>query len=442
MSRKAALLIPGVFALIAALTVAAIVWPDISNGVLVAALIAALGGVVIGGSLGTSLRRITEGTRRFASGELTPTLDTPHGAITNELTNALNDMATKLEARFQDARQEQSRLIAALDSIIDAVIAVDAEDRISYANLAAEGLFMRPRHELVGNSLTWVMPNDELIAAVRESRREGRSEVELVDRPSKRQLQVITTPIIGVRDWAALAVFRDLTEIRRIEQVRRDFVANVSHELRTPLASIKAVIETLQSGALDDRPVAEDFLSRADVEVDRLAQMVEELLELSRIESGDVPLAREAVDMIAVVSHAVIRLRAQAEKQEIRLEVEDEPVIPAITGDAQRLERAVLNLVHNAIKFTPRGGTVTVRVRSDDAHVAVSVTDTGTGIDPADIPRVFERFYKADQSRHGGGTGLGLAVVKHTVEAHGGNVTVESQPGKGSTFTFAVPVTR
>jgi two-component system, OmpR family, phosphate regulon sensor histidine kinase PhoR len=252
---------------------------------------------------------------------------------------------------------------------------------------------------------------------------------------------VTTTPILAGGDWAALAVFHDLTEVRRVEQMRRDFVANVSHELRTPLAAVKSVIETLQSGALEDMELAADFLDRADEEVDRLVRMVEELLELSRIESGDAPMASEQVDVLATLDHAVGRLRPQAEKQKLNLELELPADLPEVSGDTEQLERVVVNLLRNALKFTPEGGTIRVSADQSDGRIMVKVHDTGEGILPEDLPRIFERFYKADRARGGGGTGLGLAVAKHTVEAHGGVITAESEPGKGSTFTFTLPIT-
>jgi len=223
--------------------------------------------------------------------------------------------------------------------------------------------------------------------------------------------------------------------------VRRDFVANVSHELRTPLSSIKSVLETLQAGALEDRKVAKDFLLRADMEVDRMVQMVEELLELSRIESGEVPLAQEPVEMGTVLARAVERIKPQAEKQNLTLTLEVPPDLPPVIGDGDRLERASVNLLHNAVKFTPAGGSIQASAYFANGAVTVRVSDTGTGIDSEELLRVFERFYKADRSRGSRGTGLGLAVVKHTVEAHGGTVSVESTPGRGSTFSFSIPTT-
>src|SRR5690606_3409741 len=214
------------------------------------------------------------------------------------------------------------------------------------------------------------------------------------------------------------------------ELVRRDFVANVSHELRTPLAAIKAVVETLQDGALEEPDVAQEFLSRADQEVDRLVLLVEELLELSRIESGEQPLVQEDTDVQQLLAEVMQRLQSQAERVGVTLVLE-----PADLGlcylDATRLERAVINLVQNAIKFTPAGGTVTLSGRREPGHLVIEVQDTGIGISQDQIPRIFERFYKADHSRASVGSGLGLALVKHAVEAQGGTVAAASTPGEG-----------
>jgi two-component system phosphate regulon sensor histidine kinase PhoR len=250
---------------------------------------------------------------------------------------------------------------------------------------------------------------------------------------------VTTAPILEGGTWRALAVLHDITDVRRVEAVRRDFVANVSHELRTPLAAIKSVIETLESGAMEEPEVARDFLERADGEVDRLVRMVEELLELSRIESGEAAMEEQRVDIGQVVRDSVTRLAPRATKQGLELTVSVEDDLPVVIGDAEHLERVVVNLVQNAIKFTPVGGRVVVEAARRDAGVEVRVSDNGEGIFPEDLGRVFERFYKADRSRVSGGTGLGLAVAKHTVEAHGGSIMAESEPGKGATFSFILP---
>lgn len=356
--------------------------------------------------------------------------------------DSLNRVEKELRAQTDGllaaAANERDRLTAALNSSVDAILALDAEGQIAFTNVAAERLFERPRDELAGRPFAWLMPNEEVRDALRASAEDGERHTALIDRPGRAYLRVFTTPISG-GEWSALVVINDLTDLKRTEQVRRDFVANVSHELRTPLASLKSVVETLESGALEDEAATREFLSRADGEIDRMVQIMEELLELSRIESGEVPMAKEPLDMHDVLSRAVERLEPQARRQGVRLSLDTGVALPAVVGDAERLERVAINLIHNALKFTPSGGSVRVEAAGEDGAVVVRVRDTGVGIAPADLPRVFERFYKVDRARSSGGTGLGLAIVKHTVEAHGGSVAVESQQGGGSVFSFSLP---
>jgi two-component system phosphate regulon sensor histidine kinase PhoR len=234
-------------------------------------------------------------------------------------------------------------------------------------------------------------------------------------------------------------ILQDLSQTRRLQTARRDLVANVSHELRTPLASLKALTETLRDGALDDPPAATRFLDQLNGQVDDLTQIVDELVELTRIESGQVPL-RLAPVMVADVVNAVLqRLAPQAERAGLVIASRIPADLPAILADRDRIGQVTTNLLHNAIKFTPRGGRVEVEAAVQASEVVVSVHDTGIGISAESLPRVFERFYKVDRSRTEGGTGLGLAIAKHIVQAHGGRIWVESREGEGSTFSFAVP---
>jgi two-component system, OmpR family, phosphate regulon sensor histidine kinase PhoR len=377
--------------------------------------------------------------RRIAAGELHARLTPRPPGELGDLADAFNQMAQSIEGLVGAASHERNRLMAALNSSLDAVLAVDVEGRVTFANLAAERLLGRSQTGLLGGPVGWLMPHQEVLDALKMSRDESRSEVRFIERPGRRHFQVTCTPILDGGDWSALVVLHDLTDVKRVEQVRRDFVANVSHELRTPLASIKAVLETLASGALDERDVALEFVNRADNEVERLVQLVAELLELSRIESGDLPLTRAPVEIGKVLQEAVERLWPQAEKLGVNLNLQVVEALPVVEGDAPRLEQAVINLIHNALKFTPQGGSVYVTATVEDGRVSVTVRDTGVGIARSEVPRIFERFYKGDQARRSGGTGLGLAVVKHTVEAHGGSVKVESEQGKGSAFSFSLP---
>jgi two-component system, OmpR family, phosphate regulon sensor histidine kinase PhoR len=397
------------------------------------------------GALGISLvlrplARIASAARRIAAGELRARVSPRPVGELGDLADAFNQMAQSIEELVATASQERNRLMAALNSSIDAVLAVDRDGKVRFANFAAERMFSRSQRGIVDSPFAWVIPHQEVVDAFNAARAGSGREVRLIERPGRQHMQVICTPILGGGEWSALVVFHDISEVRRAENMRRDFVANVSHELRTPLASIKAVLETLEAGALDDREAARDFIGRADNEIERLVLLVEELLELSRMEAGDLKLAREPVDITRVLEQAVERMRPQAEKLDVRLTLQTEASLPEIEGDETQLERAALNLIHNAIKFTPAGGLVEVSATRDDSQVVVRVKDTGLGIDSADLPRVFERFYKADHSRRSGGTGLGLALVKHAVEAHGGTVKAESEHGHGSTFSFSLPI--
>ncbi|HEV2123655.1 MAG TPA: ATP-binding protein [Chloroflexota bacterium] len=229
--------------------------------------------------------------------------------------------------------------------------------------------------------------------------------------------------------------------VRRAETIRREFVGNVSHELRTPIASLKALVETLEEGALEDPPAAREFLEQMHVEVDSLAQLVHELLELSRIESGEAPICPERVEPVELLEQAARRLRRQAERAHVTVDIVAEPDVPWVWADPSHIERVLINLLHNAIKFTPKEGRITLTARPQAKSVRILVADNGIGIEAKDLPRLFERFYKVDRSRASGGTGLGLAIAKHIVQAHGGQIWAESRgEGKGSTFAFTLPV--
>ena len=235
----------------------------------------------------------------------------------------------------------------------------------------------------------------------------------------------------------------ELQEAKKLAEAANNskstFLSNVSHELRIPIASIKALAETLHAGAIDDAAVSKDFLSKINEEADDLTQLVQELSELSRLESGSAPLKKASVYIAELIASVGQRLKAQADRASLQINIDLKSILPPIDADRDRIEHVLVNLLHNAIKFTPPGGTITVSASSENNNIRVSVTDTGVGIPADDLPRIFERFYKADRARSGGGTGLGLAIVKHIIEAHGGKVWAQSVEGKGATFTFTLP---
>jgi two-component system phosphate regulon sensor histidine kinase PhoR len=387
------------------------------------------------------LTAVRDAAAHLAAGNLDARIRQRPPGPAGQMADALNLLAERFQGQMAAASQGQSRLAAALNSSIDAVAALDDDGRVLFANVAFENVFGRSLQDLAGKPFAWVLADEEVIGAIRDSRELGRPKISVIEQPGRRFFQVVTTPIGGGGEWAVLIVFHDLTDVQRTEQMRRDFVANVSHELRTPLAALKSVVETLAEGALHDESVAYEFLRRADSEVDRLVQMVEELLELSSIESGQQPLALQDTDIASLLTEAATRLHTQAERAQLNLSLELAPELGRMRVDPARIERAVINLLQNAIKFTPPGGSVTLSAQRNEAELIVTVRDTGAGIAASDLPRIFERFYKADQSRASGGTGLGLALVKHAIEAHGGSVHVESSEGHGACFTLSIPAT-
>lgn len=237
-----------------------------------------------------------------------------------------------------------------------------------------------------------------------------------------------------------LSTVENVTKVRHLETVRRDFVANVSHELRTPLASIHLLVETLQHGAIEDPGAGKHFLQRIQVEVASMSRLVEELLELSRLESGTLTLELRPIDLPRLLSEVRNRLAPIAREKSIALTVDSQQPLPPLLADGNRLEQVLMNLAHNAIKFTPPGGTVTLRARRRGRGVQLEVIDTGPGLDSADAARVFERFYKVDKGRNrDGGAGLGLAIARHLIELHGSKLQVVSEPGQGARFYFSLP---
>jgi len=282
-----------------------------------------------------------------------------------------------------------------------------------------------------------VVRDHEVIDAIANARSETDS-VAHVERTEPPRFQRVVARRRA--DGELLLVIQDLTNLRRLQTVRRDFVANVSHELRTPIASLKAMAETLQAGAIDDQEAARDFVRRMATEIDDLARLVEELLLIGRLESGQLVVAPTIVSAAALLDGARERLGPLAERAHVRLVVDRAERAPMVVADPERIGQVFANLVHNATKHTPIGGEIHLSAAPDGRAVVFTVSDTGDGIAGGDVDRIFERFYKSDPSRADGGSGLGLSIAKHIVEAHGGVIRAASAgPGRGATFTFTLP---
>jgi PAS domain S-box-containing protein len=260
--------------------------------------------------------------------------------------------------------------------------------------------------------------------------------------PEEKFLKVNAVPIVREGEVnGAILVFHDITELRRLERIRQDFVANVSHELRTPISSIKGYAETLLDGAMNDQQNSRDFIEIINRDSDRLAKLIDDLLDLSRIESGKLKMVFVPTDILGVIKRTMFIIENLAKMKSISIEIQAAENLSNVLADETRLSQVILNLLDNAIKYTSEGGEIKISVRSNDQFVEVDIADTGIGIPEKDLSRVFERFYRVDKarSRDMGGTGLGLSIVKHIVQAHGGEVWVRSKLEHGSTFCFVIP---
>ena len=387
------------------------------------------------------LKEVTEASKRIASGELDQRIPVRSKDETGQLAQAFNNMSSNLDGLVREISEERTRLQTVLANMADGVIMTDAEGNIVLANQTTERLFNFQERDVIGRPLIEAVHDHEADEVLKLCLSRGRTQTgQLESAVSKRFLRAIAVPIVEGRLTGALLLFQDLTEVRSLQTVRRELIGNISHELRTPIAGIKAMVETLRDGAMDDKGAAKDFLTRIEGEVDRLAQMVSELTELSRIETGRVELRLSPMDLNLLVREVAGQLETLAQRQQVTVSTDLAPDLPTVKADHDRIRQTLTNLVHNAIKFNHPGGTVTVSTGADAESVTVSVADTGIGISRDDLPHVFERFYKADKARPTGGSGLGLAIAKHVIQAHGGSIGAQSDEGKGSTFSFSLPV--
>jgi two-component system phosphate regulon sensor histidine kinase PhoR len=379
------------------------------------------------------LRREVDEFASRARGQNTVT----HIRELENLASAVSSLISNFNSQLAMLDAKRVRLANVLEQMTDGVLIADSQGIVQFANPAAGRLFQTSNP--INRSLAEVIRNHQLVEAWRRCQQTGELQSESVEVPTRHQyLQLVVIP--DSHASGSLLLVQDLTRLRRLETVRRDFISNLSHELRTPLASLKALTETLQDGALDDPPAARQFIGQIQVEADALTQMVTELLELSRIESGRLSLDLQPVAPFDLLDSACKRMQLQSERARLTLHVECPNDLPRVRIDSQRLEQVLVNLIHNAVKFTRAGGKVVLGAEAGPGEVRFAVRDTGIGIPAEDVPRIFERFYRVDKSRSGTGTGLGLSIAKHIVEAHQGRIWAESIEGQGSTFYFTIPL--
>ena len=391
-----------------------------------------------------ALRQVTRSTESLLSPEGPEPFPRTGGPEVNDLSRAISDTTDALQAESRALEHDHARLETVLASMTDGVVIVEADDTVSLVNqAAADMLDVRPRMEGHASLADALRDNDLVEFILAPTSTEQPAARLLTVGATEREVHSIAVPlgVPGLRQ--RLVLLRDLTDLRQTETVRRDFVANVSHELRTPLSALRALVETLQDGAADDPASRAEFLHGIEVEVERMSQMIAELLDLARIESGMADLDLTQVDLNQIVPPAADRLRAQAARHELTLEVATDGEPLPVHADPDRTARVVMSLIHNAIKFTSPGGSIRVATHRCGDDAVVSVSDTGAGLALDELDRVFERFYKSDPSRSGAGAGLGLSIARHTVRQHGGRIWAESPGlGRGATFNVALPLSQ
>ncbi len=404
--------------------------------------------LILGGRLATALRRplrdIAAAAWSGVEGRFRPAREGPFDEV-RETSTAFNAMAVQTGRTIAALDLQKRTLESVLAHMSDAVLILDAQGALTLLNPTAERVFGIIPPLVIGHHLIEVFRHFELDALVQEVARERAPRTREIEihHLEHRLLRVQANPVTGRQGefLGTVVVAQDITDLHRADLVRREFVANVSHELRTPLTSLRALAEALEGGAVHDPEAGPRFLGQIIAEIDRLTLLVNDLLDLSAIERGSAKMEMASVSLGGLVEAVAAEFRPVADRRGVILRAAPVTGYAVAWGDRARLTQAVTNLVDNAIKYTPSGGTVTISTHDRGGQVAVSVEDTGIGIPSEHLPRIFERFYRVDRSRSRalGGTGLGLSIVKHIATSHGGQVEVESTEGRGSHFTLLLP---
>ena len=360
-----------------------------------------------------------------------------------DLARAITHMSDQIREKIEDIEQEKAKLDAVIMHMFEGIMVVDEKGVVQLMNPSLRKIFLieGPVHgrravEVIRNSIL-----SEMLSALLAGKERIISHELSITFPDERVLKVNGVAIFtSNKIEGAVLVFHDITELRRLEKVRQDFVANVSHELRTPVASIKGYAETLLGGAMEDKQALKEFLGTIHENSDRLVNLINDLLDLARIESGRMKISPVAMDAAPLIRRCLNILEKTVQDKKLSVSVDLPGDLPKVLVDEARFSQVVLNILDNAVKYTPEGGVISVKALLRDKMVQFDVTDTGIGIPEQDLPRVFERFYRVDKarSRDLGGTGLGLSIVKHIVLAHGGEVWASSQLGRGTTFSFTL----
>jgi two-component system, OmpR family, phosphate regulon sensor histidine kinase PhoR len=422
---------------------------------LVVLLVGALVSFAFARMFAARVQRLQRFSQRIAEGDFRPLLREGPRDELSDLADSLNLTAARMDREIRLLSGERNRSSAILRSMVEGVAVIDAEERLVFYNRAFSEILNLDSAAAEGRPLIEVVRNSDLLSLIRRALRgdEGLQTDITIGITQTQSFSITAAPVkaldvsatVGApneKPSGAVVVLHDVTELRRLERVRQDFVANVSHEFKTPLTAIQGFAETLLAGALDDPENNRRFLEIIRNHAIRLARLTNDLLKLARIEAGKMELEFSSVGLLELIEACTETTLLKANRKEITLEITVPPQLPAVRGDAALLRDVLQNLLDNAIQYTPPRGHISVAASAGPREAVITVTDTGIGIPLSDSERIFERFYRVDaaRSREAGGTGLGLSIAKHIVEAHGGKLWVESTVGQGSKFSFSLPL--
>lgn len=420
--------------------------------VLVGILVSSLLGYKMAVDITKPIRDITYTASRIAKGQFDKRIIVSGKDEIAVLADSINDMASRLNETIMSLQDKNIKLEAIMSSVGNGIVAIDSSERVLFINYAAERLLNIKEKDIVGKHLLQVVRNNSIDNYLKEILQENEFfDTEItIDDPDERVFKFYTNPIkqTDKSDIEGIIItIQDITELRKLERMRTEFVANVSHELKTPLTSIKGFAETLKMGDIDNREDMVRFLNIIEDEADRLYRLINDILSLSELEQGKTRRANESIKVEKTIVEVLSMLKSQGDKKKIELSKEIHEEIGNLSGDPDKFKQMLINLVDNAIKYTPENGKVKVEAynlmdETNGNKVVIKVTDNGIGISKQHIPRLFERFYRVDKarSRKVGGTGLGLAIVKHIVILFHGEIEVESEIGKGTEFKIIIPV--
>ena len=428
-------------ALIATVATGTLLWGP--TGTIAAGVLATI--IVLFRSLGLirEFSDLTEDVVRMTSIDRTHRLNPAGPAELARLARAVNRLVDRVGADIAKEESERFRLSSIFNSMKDGVVVVDDQGIIESVNPAAGEMLGAVVPVEPGMQLTSLTNHPDVIGVVTSAIQSGNpesTEIELFDNQGTLAALATPFPRPDTKMVRALLLLTDLTGVRRLDTTRREFVSNASHELRTPLSGIRASAETLQLSGIDDMAGRKQFLEMILEDVNRMDKLITEMLELSRLESGESQLDLQDVAPSVLTDAAVLQFSTIIEQSDLTLESSIYPDLPVVRVDVEKMSHVFANLISNAIKWTPPGGTITIKTWLDEKSVHFSVADTGQGIDPEHLPHVFERFFKTDSARSQPGTGLGLSIARHVIEAHGGGISAASDLGIGSKFVFRVPI--